>query len=221
MSRKAFTLVELLVVIAIVVVLLSILSQALGLAQNHARAVKCRSNQHQFGLSFSLYESDNGTLPYGLDDYRVITQRPPGGYIGNPTQDRMGWWWFHHLSPYIGKEFRETDALIRCPARNVLEESISENPLLGNYGVNQSVCKSLQEYVRYRGFAGDPLGSESIKHPAGTFVLIDSSYAIINWYHATENPPWSLGVNLRQDTAFIPSLWINPSRAGGRPGTVG
>jgi prepilin-type N-terminal cleavage/methylation domain-containing protein/prepilin-type processing-associated H-X9-DG protein len=212
MSRKAFTLVELLVVVAIMVVLVSILSDALRLAQDHARSIKCRSNQHQFGISFSLYESDQSTLPYGFDTFRASTQNPPGGLAGNALEDRSAWWWFHYLSPYIGKEFGETSSLVRCSARNVLNKSVFENPLLGNYGVNQSICKSTGDFLRYEAFVGKPLGTEHINHPSETFVLIDSGYSIINWYHATDNPPWSLEVNFRQDTAFVPSLWINQLR---------
>ncbi len=35
---------------------------------------------------------------------------------------------------------------------------------------------------------------------------------MINWWHATDTPPVALGNAIIEDTAYIPSLWINRER---------
>ncbi len=57
--NSAFTLIELLVVIAIIALLLSILMPALKKVKDQARGVVCKSNLHQWHLSFKTYLSEN------------------------------------------------------------------------------------------------------------------------------------------------------------------
>ena len=59
--RRAFTLIELLVVISIIAMLLSILMPALSKAKEHAKAVICRSNLHQWGLIWKMYTGDHNS----------------------------------------------------------------------------------------------------------------------------------------------------------------
>ncbi len=65
MSKKnGFTLIELLVVIAIIALLLSILMPSLSKAKEQAKAVVCSSRQHQQGIMFLTYATDNdGKFP--------------------------------------------------------------------------------------------------------------------------------------------------------------
>ncbi|MFH1739574.1 MAG: type II secretion system protein [bacterium] len=73
-ERRAFTLVELLVVVAIIALLMAILSPALTLAKQRARAVVCQSNLQQWGVVFSMYTNEHhgrffeGAVPAGVDD---------------------------------------------------------------------------------------------------------------------------------------------------------
>jgi prepilin-type N-terminal cleavage/methylation domain-containing protein/prepilin-type processing-associated H-X9-DG protein len=58
-ESHGFTLIELLVVIAIISLLVSILLPSLTMAKELAKATVCANNQHQLGLSFAMYGSEN------------------------------------------------------------------------------------------------------------------------------------------------------------------
>ena len=79
--------------------------------------------------------------------------------------------------------------------------------------MNQSICKSSIGWERDAefGFIGTPLRTGNISHPGQTLLVADSGYSMINWWHATDVPPVVVG-QTREDTAYIPGLWINIDR---------
>jgi prepilin-type processing-associated H-X9-DG protein len=65
---------------------------------------------------------------------------------------------------------------------------------------------------KYSEFIGTPLRSSDIVRPGETLLIVDSGYALISWWHATDNPPIALGVKPIADTSYVPGLWINGNR---------
>lgn len=207
MKRRAFTLIELLVVIGIIALLTAILIPALRHTRLQAKAVLCRSNVNQLTLGLIKYEIDNESFPYAFNE--SLSEQPPGGYPGNLMYDRAGWWWFNYIIDYSDKNF---ESVVFCPSKQITDIRLKYNVLCGNYGVNQSVCKSSQDVENQTEFTGKPLSSCDVSHPGRTFLVADCGYSMINWFHATDIPPESLS-NRIEDTAYIPGLCINKEKS--------
>jgi prepilin-type processing-associated H-X9-DG protein/prepilin-type N-terminal cleavage/methylation domain-containing protein len=208
MRRSCFTLIEMLVVIAVIALLVAILIPVLQSSKQRAKTVLCNSNIKQLTLGMILYENENQTFPYGF--YNSLAP-PPGGYCGNSSFDRLGWWWFHYIYDYQGKKVSKNTTLW-CPSRRIRDPKF-DHVLHGNYGVNQSICKSSDD-TQGNGeeFIGKPLASSDIPHPAQTLLIVDSGYSIIDWWHVTDFPPIALDMNKIEDTAYVPGLEINKDK---------
>jgi len=207
MKRPCFTLIELLVVIAIVALLIAILLPFLRISRQRTEAVLCGLNVKQLDLGLIMYETENETFPYALDD--TLLKPPPGGYPGNFAFDRKGWWWFNYISDYSRKN-KGKKAALWCPSRHVKDIRFKDYVLHGNYGVNQSVCKSSRG-KSHTEFIGRPLSGSDIPHPGQTLLIVDSGYSLISWWHVTDVPPISLGSTI-EDTAYVPGLEINKDK---------
>lgn len=209
MKRFGFTLIELLVVIVIITFLMTISVTSLQNSRRQAKAVLCGSNIKQLVFGLAMYETENDTLPHAFDD--TPKNSLPSAYPGQLEYDRTGWWWFNYIADYSPKD-SGNDSILWCPSRQVNDYTLKRNVLCGNYGVNQSICKSSDDIQSYREeFVGTPLSTGDIRHPSQTLLIVDSGYSLINWWHATNYPPVSLGSAI-EDTSYIPGLWINKER---------
>jgi prepilin-type N-terminal cleavage/methylation domain-containing protein/prepilin-type processing-associated H-X9-DG protein len=209
MRRAGFSLIELIVVIGIMSVLIAVLTPCLNKSRLQARAAICMSNIRQLTSVLSTYITDNGRLPYGFDN--PPDKLPAGGYAGYVQYDRKGWWWFNYLEELYGKSmYRKT--VLQCPANKLKHTNLENDILCGNYGVNLSICKMSKGNKKQKEFVGEPLDVAQITHPSQTLLFVDSGYAIINWWHATDIPPVTLGATMIEDTAYIPGLSINRKR---------
>jgi len=207
MKRSCFTLIELLVVIATLTLLIAILLPSLHISRRHAKALLCSSNIKQLVLGLIMYETENDTFPYAFDESPL--DPPLGGYAGNSAYDRMGWWWFNYTSNYSRKN-KGKKAALWCPSRRIGDLKF-DYVLHGNYGVNQSVCKSSRGRKSHAEFIGTPLSSSDVPHPSQTLLIVDSGYSLISWWHVTDVPPVLLDSTI-EDTAFVPGLWINKDK---------
>ena len=208
MKCAGFTLIELLVVIAVIALLIAISVPSLQNSRQHAKAVLCGSNVKQLVLGLAMYETENETFPYAFDD--TLLEPPPGGYPGFLEYDRTGWWWFSHIVDY-SKNDPEKDSIIWCPSRKIKNTKLNNDVLCGNYGVNQSVCKSSRGRKSHAEFVGTPLRRSDIAHPGQTLLIFDSGYSLISWWHVTDVPPMPLGSTI-EDAAYVPGLEINKKK---------
>jgi len=209
MKKKGFTLIELLVVISIIALLEAILLPALQSARKSTRAVVCQGHIKQIMTGFFGYHLEYDSFPFGLYN---STLTPPGGFVGNNAYDRGGWHWFHYTHKYTGLNYRG-DSVIRCPSRKIDNLGPTENPLWGNYGVNQSICKSNEAKTYNSEFKGNPLNISSISNPAATLLLMDCGWSMIHWKHVTDGADMVAGsAVLAQHAAYIPGLWLNASK---------
>ena len=211
MRRSSFTLVELLVVIATISLLMAVLLPALSRSKQEAEAAVCGSNISQLLKGFISYETDNQILPYSFDN--TPEQPPSDGYPGNGKYDRKGWWWFNFIEGFY-KKSDSNKTVVCCPSKRLIKPELKNNVLCSNYGANQSIFKSPPASASpgWTEFVGEPLRSSNIPRPGETLLLVDSGYAIISWWHATDKPPVVLGSGTIEDTAYIPGLWINKNR---------
>lgn len=202
--RKGFTLIELLVVLAVISMLAAVLFPALTKSKEQAIELICTSKQRQLFLSCGYYcQNNDGRLPYGY--FGATTSAPPGGYLGDASKDYQGWWWFHFLDLPVDSEFNKS-SVTACPARKT---ALSSNPLVGNYGINLSICRIYRKDIQEE-FLGEPERIESLKNPSNTRLLMDSGYALISWQTTTENTTVSLPeLSNRLDFFYLPGLTIN------------
>lgn len=102
--------------------------------------------------------------------------------------------------------------LLFCPSKSLSNPSLDHNILYGNYGVNQSVCKTPGSVQSQNEFVGAPLSKDQIPQPERTLLIVDCGYSITNWWHTTDIPPVILDGTRGDGTAYIPGLKINEDK---------
>lgn len=208
MKRTGFTLVELLVVVATIALIMAVLAPAMQSSRLRAKSVLCSSNIKQLLVGLMMYETENEIFPHAFDNTPM--EPPPGGYPGYAQYDRKGWWWFNYIEGFYNKA-NNHKTVLRCPSKWLRNPRLENNILCGNYGVNESICKSSSGRESHSEFIGTPLRSGHISRAAETLLILDSGYSIITWWHAADAPPVSLDSTI-EDTAYVPGLWINKER---------
>lgn len=211
MKTHGLTLIELLVVIAVVALLTAITAPAMMAAKKRARSVQCGSNLRQLSLGFTIYQQEYEVFPYGFCDDQLGQGVPPGGYAGNPINDKQGLWWFNSLQSVIEIGLRP-GSLLWCPARKLTGQGIRRNLLCGNYGVNRLVCRDAQGQT-ICAFSGDPLRSTQVRTPSATFLLSDSGYSLLSWLAAADTDEPVFENAKRVDSFYIPGLTLNQTRS--------
>ncbi len=210
MKKLSFTLTELLVVISIMAILMAIIVPVLKSSRQQAKTILCNSNIKQLTIGLLMYENQNQILPFSFDNIPIAP--PLGGYAGYKEYDRIGWWWFNFIEGFYNKT-NKREQIVQCPSKWINDFQLKNNILCGNYGINRSICKSSDDRQSYREeFVGTPLRTTDIPKPAQTLLIVDSGYAMITWWHATNKPPPVLGNTIIEDTAYIPGLEINKNR---------
>jgi hypothetical protein len=208
MKRSCFTLVELLVVMATTTLLLTVLVAAFMGVRRRARTLVCSTHIRDLALDLVMYSTSHETFPYGFKD--IFNPAPPGGFLGDPSRDRMGWWWFNFMEGYADAKKKT----LCCPSKSLTNSSLKDCLLYGNYGINRSICKTQDEEVRSsKGkVAWSPLSKDEIPQPSRTLLIVDCGYSITNWWHATDIPPVPLDATRGVGTAYIPGLTMNEDK---------
>ncbi|HUW17925.1 MAG TPA: type II secretion system protein [Sedimentisphaerales bacterium] len=210
MRRTAFTLIELLVVMGTIALLTGILLPVLRTVRQQARSVTCASNLNQLFLALTTYDQENETFPYGFKRSELGQPAPIGGFAGDHSYDRRGWWWFHFLAPSLGKN-HDKGTIFWCPARSVEDGGMKPNILCGNYGVNRAICKDTKGTPGSE-VVGIPLSAHQVQSPQATLLISDSGYSLISWRAATSEDLPPIDHPNRQGSFYLPGLGVNKGR---------
>ena len=109
-TNKGFTLIELLVVIAIIALLMSILVPSLEKVKHQARAVVCRSNLHQWAITFKMFTDEHDNKFMSGYEYKDL-MTGPSGFDGEGRIDHSP----DHSWPLILRSYYKDENLLRCP----------------------------------------------------------------------------------------------------------
>ena len=184
---------------------MAILAPVLNCSRQNAKAVVCASNIRQLETAVSVYSSGNDTFPFGFADSNI---EPPGGFLGSFNYNRRGWWWCNYIGQFY-YEKTDTRNLLCCPAKNIKVQGLKTNILCSNYGVNQSIFKSTNDFSAREEFTGQPLKLTGILRPSETLMIADSGFSLIDWWHVTLDPPNPADL---KDSSYVPGMKINTQR---------
>jgi prepilin-type processing-associated H-X9-DG protein len=183
---------------------LAILTPALQNSKRHVKTLLCGSNIKQLLLGLTMYENENNVFPHS---YHLSKSSLA---IGDASYERPGLWWLNYITDY-SKDKNNEKSILWCPSRQIDYFRLKYNVRVGNYGVNQSICKIRTARQSQSEFSGTPLSSSEIQYPNQMLLVVDSGYTMINWWHAADEPPENFG-SCVEDNAYIPGLSINRNK---------
>jgi prepilin-type N-terminal cleavage/methylation domain-containing protein/prepilin-type processing-associated H-X9-DG protein len=142
-----FTLIELLVVIAVIGILAALLMPAVLRAMKSATATNCKSNLHQIGNAFLLYEKQHGGF------------MPPTGSPSGSPPHRFPYW-YKNLGPFV----HDMDLFI-CPGKKRTKVG---------YGLNHIWCGPDEIYGEGAAMNNYTKQITQVQNPSGTLIITDS-----------------------------------------------
>ena len=101
--------------------------------------------------------------------------------------------------------------IVYCPSKCINGIKPMTNILLGNYGVNRSICKDALRFTE-SDFAGNPLSLDEITRPSQTLLLVDSGYSLMSWRGVSNISGPYFDNPLREGAFYVPGLTINKKR---------
>lgn len=221
-KKSGLTLIEVLVVMAVIALLSTIAIPVMQKSKQQGKSLICANNLKQLGLALSIYAQENGHFPEGFcgnpDCHPGLSLQDSQQLGISLNDDWRGFWWFNFIADFTGGDVAKQDGILWCPSRNILESSTPENILLGNYGVNYSICKITMNSAAE--FSGMPLRTDQVKSPSGKLLVMDSGYALISWKvfapdPAINSPLMAFELPKRQDAYYLPGAPVNRIRFDG------
>ncbi|MEM6552386.1 MAG: type II secretion system protein [Planctomycetota bacterium] len=200
-ARVGFTLVELLVVISIIALLVGILLPVLQSGREAARQAQCLSQLRQFGLAFTMYDQEHGSLPGPV----FSSIRHPDAVAGLATSTYLShpiW----NLPDYVGAG----ESIWRCPSNDAAFEHATGGQLV--YKVNNQSTTWPRKFFgesddnpSWRNDAGVNGWTESNRFP-NAIDAIESAGRIVHRGVTSLSDIWAMsdidGINFTAGTSF-------------------
>ncbi|MGD0383349.1 MAG: DUF1559 domain-containing protein [Thermoguttaceae bacterium] len=177
-KKRGFTLIELLVVITIIGMLVGLLMPAVQSAREAGRRAQCMNNQHQISIALHQYDSERGSFPGYVGEYRTT-------FKGALKQRKITWW--VAILPYLSRtDLHDLWKDLTIPATNPDnptpgDNTIANNPIPGIY-MKVAICPSFSppsptdSWLSYRVNVGRMMANESYPSTTSQFISAEGVF---------------------------------------------